>query len=190
MGAYSVQISTRLDFSVGDKPQILGTIKDGTDLVGNDQIAILTIRSLNSADKTILAESAVSVNSLDWSFVWPAAFTEQVGDRGQLLISVLPRLSGTFVLNGLISTGVLSADLTISDGGEIPSSGWCLIEDEVCAFTRVDSDTISLTTRGVFETTDVGHADGVAVIISEAKNTLESPYPIDIRFDVNRVFDL
>lgn len=172
----TLQISDQ-SYMQGDQPFIENgeIVDDKKGVIGSGDLLFVTLRGTNETNSTLLEESKVSLGINNFNFKFPVPIERQ--QFGKLWARAFFKEDLDIVLNGGISDVDTVANVTINSG-ELPDSGHCLIDNEVCIFTKITDTSIALD-RALYGTEAVSHLNGAAVGFTVSNQTCVNNYDIE-----------
>jgi len=180
---YRLQLnSSGLKWLIGDKPVVSGLVSAfDVDGPGSQDFLFGTLTLTwpgNLGD--LVKESAIFFDT-DGHFSYDFVSAIDKERNGKVLAEVLPDSGATAAIDngaGLVQ-GATSIDID-TVVGTIPSKGWALIQLEVCAYT-LSGSTLTLE-RGIFQTSDVAHADDTVIKFAQNKQAcIPQTYEYEVR---------
>jgi hypothetical protein len=170
----------------GDQPFIEdGQITDDKKgVIGSGDLLFATLRGTNETNSTLLEESKVELGSNNFDFKFPVPIERQ--QFGKLWCRAFFKEDLDIVLDGGISDSDTVANVTVNSG-ELPDSGHCLINDEICIFTKITATSIAID-RAVFNTEAVSHLTGAAVGFAISNQSCVNNYDIEFETQEGDLF--
>jgi hypothetical protein len=174
----TLEINSPMDYYTNDQPILQGKVlnNETSKYLGTTELIGLTLRATFNDRYYFLKESLTELDTDSFLFKFKEQFLYT--DRIQLFARVLWKEAITATLNGILAAGATTANLTVTVGA-IPDSGWIVIENEACTFTKLTSNSITIA-RGKFETTDVEHASATPVYFAITRETAINNLPLTV----------
>jgi len=165
-------ITPALEYQVLDRPLITGTVQneDGTEQSSSD-LAFVTIRGMSYFDVSLQDESVVVLSATaSAGFTYRFSTEILIAQEGDLYLRVFEKDAVSATLNGNFTLADPTMELTIASG-TVPTKGHLKVNSEVMAYTKVDSDTITINTAGKYNTTAASHTSGDTAVFTGGAET-------------------
>ena len=186
----TLRLQGEQSYQSGDRPTIAGSMVDkilGT--VTSSNINFATIRSLvgnNTTELPLIPEDLVTLSTTGFEFTVREPFS---GLNTGLIWTRIFRNDSTIAatLDGALTAGATTASLNVTSG-TIPAEGWINVNSEVMTFELLTSTSITLTSRGTFQTVAAAHSDLDAVSFTTGQESCINPWKLSIDTDGHRQF--
>ena len=171
---YTIQgLQLPIIWAVGNKPKLSGGkfYADGKALSAALFGATIQLLEANAA---YLSETPVVLDGSDlgaFSFTFPSEFV--YNGSGKLVFNIFLDSGVTATIDaGVTAAAGQTVDVTAT-AGTVPAAGYCIIGSEWCKYT-LSGSTITLTERGLYNTTAASHSMSDAITFSEVKELVNT----------------